>query len=137
MLGLGLGLCPRKKVRVKCLLKVNYHLILHCYMIVIKNKMVQMYPNLPSDISFLTGKGILKRNLPVQPLHDTLGQKCASAILGFQALTGSDLSGRCAGKTKVFMACDDNILNALESLGYTTSWNDSSANYTSPKCTPK
>ena len=84
--------------------------------------MVQMFPSLPSDISFLTGKGNMKRNIPLQPLYDKLGQRHASVILGFQALTGSNMSERFAGRTKewcfkVFMACDDNILNALESLG--------------------
>ena len=51
------------------------------------------------------------------------------------------MSGRFAGKTKewcfrVFMACDDDILNDLKCLGpdtyrkrNTISWNDSSANY--------
>ena len=34
--------------------------------------MGQMYPSLPCDISFLTGKGNLKRNIPVQPLYNKL-----------------------------------------------------------------
>ncbi len=34
--------------------------------------MFQMYPSLPCDIIFLTGKGNLKRNIPVQPLYNTL-----------------------------------------------------------------
>ena len=85
--------------------------------------MIQMYPSLPCNISFLTGKGNLKRNIPVQPVYNKLGHRRASAILGFHALTGSDMSGRFAGRSKewcfkVFMACDDDILNALESLGH-------------------
>ena len=83
--------------------------------------MIQMYPSLPCNISFLTGKGNLKRN--IQPVYNKLGHRRASAILGFHALTGSDMSGRFAGRSKewcskVFMACDDDILNALESLGH-------------------
>ena len=80
-----------------------------------------MYPSLPCNISFLTGKGNLKRNIPVQPVYNKLGHRRDSAILGFHALTGSDMSGRFAGRSKegcfkVVMACDDDILNALESL---------------------
>ena len=62
--------------------------------------MIQMYPSLPCDISFLTGKGNLKRGIPVQPVYNKLGHKRASAILGVHALTGSDMSGRFAGRTK-------------------------------------
>ena len=32
--------------------------------------MVQMYPSLPCDIIFLTGKGNLMRNIPVQPVYN-------------------------------------------------------------------
>ena len=85
--------------------------------------MVQMYPSLPFDISFLTGKGNLKRNIPVQPLYNKLRHISASSILGFHDQTGSDMSGRFAGRTKklcfrVFMACDDDILNDLKCLGH-------------------
>ena len=62
--------------------------------------MIHMYPSLPCDISFLTGKGNLKRSIPVQPVYNKLGHKRASAILGVHALTGSDMSGRFAGRTK-------------------------------------
>ena len=82
--------------------------------------MVQMYP---CDITFITGKGNLKRNIPVQPLYNTFRHISASSILGFHDQTGSDMSGRVAGRTKewcfrVFMACDDNILNDLKCLGH-------------------
>ena len=85
--------------------------------------MVQMYPSLPCDISFLTGNGNLKRNIPVQPVYNKLRHMSASSILGFHDQTGSDMSGRFAGRTKewcfrVFMACDDDILNYLKSLGH-------------------
>ena len=50
-----------------------------------------------------------------------LGHIRVSVILCFHAQTGSDMSGRFARITngwrfKVLMACDDDILNALESL---------------------
>ena len=62
------------------------------------------------------GKRNLKRNIPVQPVYNKLGHSRVSAILFFNGQTGSEMSGRFAGRTnKVFMACDDDILNALES----------------------
>ena len=85
--------------------------------------MIQKYPSLPCDISFLTGKSNLRRNISVQPVYNKLGHVRASAILGFHGQTGSDMSGRFAGRSKewcfkLFMACDDDILNALESFGH-------------------
>ena len=59
-------------------------------------------------------------------IYTNLGQKRASALLGFHALTGSDTSGRFAGRTndwsfKTFMSCcDDEILDALAMLGNET-----------------
>ena len=62
--------------------------------------MVQVYPSLPRDISFLTGKGNLKRNLPFQSVYNMLRHICASSMLGLHDQTGSDMSGGFAGKTK-------------------------------------
>ena len=77
----------------------------------------------PCDISFLAGKGNLKRNIPVQPVYNKLRHISASPILGFHDQTGSDMSGRFAGRTKewcfgVFMACDDDTINYLKCLGH-------------------
>ena len=69
--------------------------------------MIHMHPSLPCDISFLTGKGNLKRDIPVQPVYNKLGHRRAWAICR------ENLNKWCF---KVFMACDDDILNALESL---------------------
>jgi len=84
--------------------------------------LVNMYPHLPVATVFLTRKGRLKRNISVCNIHNNLGQKCNSALLGLYALTGSDVSGRFAGRTKyccfkAFMSCDDEILDALAILG--------------------
>ena len=84
--------------------------------------LVYMYPNLPTSTTFLTGKGRLKRNISVRSIYNNLGPKRASALLGFHALTGSDMCGRFAGRTKdscfkAFMSCDDEILDALAMLG--------------------
>ena len=62
--------------------------------------MIQMYPSLPFDIIFLTGKSNLRRNIPFQPVYNKLGHRRASAILGFHAQSGSDMSGRFAGRSK-------------------------------------
>ena len=77
---------------------------------------------LPPATRFITGKGKFRRSIAVKPVHDKLGEKCASAILGFHAFTGSDMSGRFAGRSKdwcfkVFLTCDSKIWEALESLG--------------------
>ena len=83
--------------------------------------LVYMYPNLPMSTTFLTGKDKLKRSITLQSIYNNLGAKHASALLGFHALTGSDMSGRFAGRTKdscfkAFMSCDDRILDALAML---------------------
>ena len=108
-----------------------------------------MYPSLPCDISVLTGKGNLEINISVQPVYNTLGHRRASSILGFRALTGSDMPGRLQGEPKhgashclwPVMMTYVMLLNLSGTGIYnkknTTSWKDSSANYTSPKYTPK
>ena len=76
--------------------------------------MVQMYPSLPCYLWFHTGNRNLNRNKPVQPVYNKLRHRLASAILSFHGQTGSDMSGRFAGRTnEVFMACDDDTLNEI------------------------
>ena len=77
---------------------------------------------LPPATRFITGKGKFRRSIAVKPVHDKLGEKRASALLGFHAFTGSDMTGRFAGRSKdwcfkVFLTCDSKIWEALESLG--------------------
>ena len=84
--------------------------------------LVHLYPHLPVSTVFLTGKGRLKRNISVCNIYNNFGQKRISALLGLHALTGSDMSGRFAGRTKdwcfqAFMSCDDVILDALAMPG--------------------
>lgn len=85
-------------------------------------ELICMYPKLPRATTFVTGKGDLRRKLNVGLLHQKLGPKRADAILGFHAFTGSDVTGRFAGITKLhcfkkFLECDDKILSCLASLG--------------------
>ena len=85
--------------------------------------MVQMYPSLPRDISFLTGKGYLNRNIPVQPAYNMLRHIRASSILGFhdQTYRIGHVWTVCRENQRiwcfrVFMGCDDDILNDLKYL---------------------
>ena len=84
--------------------------------------MINFYPQLPTKTSFQNGKGNQKRKIDIQKVNQQLGEKRASALLGFRDFTGSNLCGRFAGRTKdfcfnVFLQCDDLILNALATLG--------------------
>ena len=62
--------------------------------------LIEMYQRLPAATSFLTGKRNLRRNMAVQPICEKLGEKCTSAMIGFHAFTGSDMSGRFASRSK-------------------------------------
>ena len=84
--------------------------------------MVHMYPRLPVDAYFLTGKGKLNRKIAIKPIYEKLGVNRAGAIVGSHSFTGTEMCGRFAGRTKdscmkVFMSCDDRIIHALASLG--------------------
>ena len=84
--------------------------------------LIEMYQRLPAATSFLTGRRNLRRNIAVQPICEKLGEKRTYAMIGFHAFTGSDMSGRFAGRSKdwcfkVFLKCDSKILDALGALG--------------------
>ena len=64
--------------------------------------LVNMYPNLPKSTTFLTAKSWPKKKMSVQGIYNNLRPKCASALIGFHALTGSDMSGKFAGRTKEY-----------------------------------
>ena len=84
--------------------------------------LIEMYQRLPAATSFLTGRRNLRRNIAVEPICEKLGQKRTSAMIGFHAFKGSDMSGRFAGRSKdwcfkVCLKCDSKILDALGALG--------------------
>jgi hypothetical protein len=84
--------------------------------------LVSMYPHLPVSTVFITGKSKMRRCISIGKIYNSSGEKRASALLGFHAFTGSDVSGRFASRTKdwffkAFMSCDDDILDALAYLG--------------------
>jgi len=100
--------------------------------------LIEVYQRLPAVTSFLTGRRNLRRNIAVQPICEKLGEKGTSTMIDFYVFTGSDMSGRFAGRSldccfKVFLKCDSKILDALGALGqepdhlqkYLLSWNDS------------
>ena len=85
-------------------------------------KIIQMYPKLPKEAFFLTGKNKQRRKIPIRPIYEKIGPKQAAALLGFHSFTGLDMRGRFAGRTKdwclkVFLMCNDIIVDALASLG--------------------
>ena len=62
--------------------------------------------------------------ISVRKIYENLGPKRASALLGLHAFTGTDMSGKFAGRTKdscfkafMSLSCDDEILQALAILG--------------------
>ena len=84
--------------------------------------MISMYHLLPPNISFKTGKGEKTRDIYIGLVCQALGEKHALALLGFHALTGTDVSGKFAGRTKefcfkIFLSCEDDILHELSTLG--------------------
>ena len=80
------------------------------------------YPHLCTKTRFLTGKVSTKRLIRVKPLYTALGEEKAIALLGFQAFTGADTTGRFSGKTKAlcfktFLSCESHVLQAFGKLG--------------------
>lgn len=72
--------------------------------------------------TFVKGNGALKRNISVQGIYNNIGQKRISALLGFHAITGCDVSNSYVGRAKdwcfkTFMGWDDEILDSLSMLG--------------------
>ena len=79
---------------------------------------IQTYQNLQPFLLEKAGR----RKKCLQSIYNNLGPKRASALIGFHALTGSDMSGKFAGRIKeycfkVFMSSDNEILDALAMLG--------------------
>ena len=75
-----------------------------------------MYPNLACYICFNTGKRNLKRKTPVQPVYNKLGHIRASAILS--VMVKHDRTCLDGLQGELFIAYDDDILNALKSLDH-------------------
>ena len=65
--------------------------------------LIEMYQSLPAATSFLTGRSNLRRYIAVQPICEKLGEMHTSAMIGFHAFTGSDMSQRFAGRSKVLV----------------------------------
>ena len=87
---------------------------------------IRRYPSICHDTCFVTGTGQKRRFIPLQPIYNALGPNKSAALPGFHALTGTDITGRFAGKGK--MTCwkvmqklheDDEIVQALTQLGAT------------------
>ena len=91
-----------------------------------------MYGKLPPNIWFQTGKGDKIRKIDVGKIFCALGELRSSSLLGFHAFTGSDVTGKFAGRSKefcfkIFLSCNEDILIELRSLGNTLSEDDCKA----------
>ena len=85
-------------------------------------RILMMYQKLPPNICFKTGTADKLRKIDICKLFYTLGERRSLALLGFHVFTGSDVSGKFAGRSKefcfkTFLSCNDDVLIALENLG--------------------
>ena len=77
-----------------------------------------------NKVSMLVGTGSTRRLVKLQPIHQALDENLAAGIVGFHAFTGSDTTGRIAGKGKqtcwkLFKKANKDILKAFAQLGQT------------------
>ena len=84
--------------------------------------LVNRYSQLCPNTVFVTGRGLLRREIQLKNIYDSIGKDKADALLGFHAFTGADTSGRFAGKTKktafkIFMSSPQDVLRAFQCLG--------------------
>jgi hypothetical protein len=85
---------------------------------------IQCYPNLCQDTVFVTSTGAHHRYIPIGPVYHALGAIKSAALPAFHAITGTDVTGRFAGKGKptcwkAFDELDDATLSAIAQLGMT------------------
>ncbi|MES9884199.1 MAG: hypothetical protein ABW185_25415 [Sedimenticola sp.] len=83
---------------------------------------LRRFPRLCTNTFFHTGTGNKRRVVPLEPIYSALGDNRAAALPGFHAFTGSDQTGKFAGKGKVgcwktFMKSTDDVEAAFNSLG--------------------
>ena len=76
------------------------------------------------DVSMLVGTGTRRRLVNLQPIYESLDANHAAGLIGFHAFTGSDTTGRIAGKGKQtcwkqFKKANGNIHQAFAQLGQT------------------
>ena len=81
---------------------------------------IRRFPLLCEDTTFVTPH----KSLAIGQIYDDLGAKRAAALPAFHAVTGTDLTGRFAGKGKAtcwksFSTLDDAMLESLAMLGTT------------------
>ena len=84
--------------------------------------LIAFYKSLCANTVFKTGKGNSIRYLDVGTMYEALGEERASALLGFHAFTGCDVTCKFYGKSKltcwkVFMKSSSDILEASKELG--------------------
>ena len=73
--------------------------------------LISMYGKLPPNIWFQTGKGDKIRKIDVGKVFCAIGELRSLSLLGFHAFTGSDVTGKFAGRSKefcfkIFLTCN-------------------------------
>ena len=77
-----------------------------------------------NNVSMLVGTGSNRRLVKLQPIHQALGENLVAGLIGFHAFTGSDTTGRIAGKGKqmcwkLFRNANKDNFKAFVQLGQT------------------
>lgn len=62
--------------------------------------LVHIYSKLPAKTSFVVGDGSLQKKRSFGEFYSVLGENYARTLLGFHAFTGSDMTGKFAGRSK-------------------------------------
>ena len=83
---------------------------------------LRRYPQLCSDVRFVTGTGQRHRVIHLKHVVQALGSTKVAALPGLHALSGADITGSSAGKGKTtwwktFMKADEEKISALANLG--------------------
>ena len=77
-----------------------------------------------ANVNFITGQGKLNRRIDVQRRSTVVGKEKSKALIGLHAISGPDWGGTLFGISKekwissfLKLSCDDDMINALQSLG--------------------
>ena len=84
--------------------------------------LVHWYPSFCKITRCLTGKGTSERIIDIKVMFNAIGVDKPKAFMGFHVFTGSDTTGRFAGKSKdncykTFNSANANVLHAVANLG--------------------
>ena len=91
--------------------------------------LLRRYPLLCNSTSFITGVGKKQRQIDLKPIYEAVGPDKISALPGFHAFTGADVTGSFSGKGKrkwwtAFMDAEEDVISALTELGTSNEVNE-------------